>query len=301
LFEALGTTVKVSNLATAGGLLSDQYFVFKKCLSSGKRPKVLVVDISPREFIDNNQPDPKKTPVFLSTNSTLTLSELIEDKADFASLFQALASQSWGFLKDRNDYREFLVNYTAGKFHRPSNLFQANSAAGSIATSKAMREAKTIPPSGRNQQQSEPVSTTASSKRRVQKQEAEYYSHTYLPINKTMEKLEFTYLERLLTLAQKENIKVVLVSMPLPQANLKLLPKDYLESFYLKVAKASKMHGAVFLPPVREKTYKDSDFDDLAHLSLVGGKKLFQTLTGTLTDSLNPDTTRLSAKSQANY
>ena len=84
--------------------------------------------------------------------------------------------------------------------------------------------------------------------------------------------------DRLLALAASENIPVVVVSMPLTDANLALLDQPLLESYRHDVREIAQKHHAAFYNLQKSSRFEFSDFEDSAHLNEFGGKKFFDFL-----------------------
>ncbi|CAN5375363.1 hypothetical protein BH11CYA1_BH11CYA1_46710 [soil metagenome] len=277
--KTTGKAVKVTNLATAGALFSDQYMVFKKCLAKGKKPEVVVCDISPRSFLDRNQSELEKTPVYLVMANYLSLEDLLEAKASLASIMQSVVGSRWSYLRDRCEYREVFENFACRISNRPGDLFHAQQK----GAENSKEEIPIIQPTAKDEAKSGPVYTP----KPFDERDLNYYRKVYLPIDWNMYGKEMEFLRLYLAMAEAKKISVVMVQMPIPQANRALLPEDLIEKYTSDVAELAKRYKATLVEPAKSAQYGSSDFEDNAHLNAEGGEKLFKAIEPAISAGLN--------------
>ncbi len=266
--------VSIANLATAGALFSDQYMVLKKCISKGKAPKVVVCDISPRSFLDRNQLEIEKTPVYLVMADYLSLDDLIEAKASLASILQSVVGSKWSYLRDRSDYREVFKNFACRITNHPGDLFHAKKREqeninADLPNSDGKSENLSAKPAN-----NEPIYLPKA----FDKRDLKYYQQVYLPIDWKMYDKEMEFLRRYLEMARANHIAVVMVEVPLPKANIALLPDDLKAKYHADVTALAAQYRAVLLEPARSEDFIESDFEDNAHLNADGGEKMYKSI-----------------------
>lgn len=251
---------QVANLGTAGALMSDQYCVLKRLVGCAKKPSLLICDLSPREFLDNNQPDPVKTPVYLVLSDMTGIGDILAMGRDFSASCDYLFGAASNCFRSRRDLRLFVVNFAAGLAARPASLLDGKPAKKLDLTSITHPAVIPVytPPVGAFQT------------------DLLHYKKMYLPINPKSRDTQMRYFRQYLELAKKEHIPVLCVWMPLPQANLALLPKDELAQITAHADKLATEYGATVYRPT--EPYGNEDFEDAAHMNLSGGKKLFKEL-----------------------
>ena len=73
------------------------------------------------------------------------------------------------------------------------------------------------------------------------------------------------YLERMLKMAQDTNVPLILVDMPLTQANLTLLPPALLSDYHKRLYELTSKYGAVLYEPLASNDYPKTHFQDLLY------------------------------------
>lgn len=275
LQNRMGQPASVVNLATAGGLMSDQYLIFSKCLQAGKHPKLLVCDVAPRNFLDNNQKDCFKTPVYVALADYASFGSLIEEKASFDTICRYAIGSFWRFFRESPDYKLVAVNWLAKATGRPASLFEAtNKAVGKDAlTSKKTQGEGTAT-------QANPGAPDYTEKPNTLL-DLEAYERMYLPVDDKFCDLQFRYLQKTLSLAKANKVPVLLVAMPLSKQNKDLLPAEFLPRFWSDVTAIADRYGARICRPEQDISFDLKDFEDSAHLNKQGGEKLFKTIAST--------------------
>ncbi len=260
-----GKSVKITNLATAGALFSDQYMVLKKCLAMGKSPKVVVCDVSPRSFLDRNQSEIEKTPVYLVMADYLSLEDLLEAKASLSSIVQSVVGSKWTYLRDRSDYREVFKNFACRVSNHPGDLFHAQ-----------QKDVENLNLVAKKVDESRPQPLYEP--KHFDERDLNYYRKVYLPIDWNMYRKEIEFLRLYLELAKAKQIAAVVVEVPLPKANLDLLPTDFVSRYQADVSALATKYNASLVVPADETEFTGSDYEDNAHLNADGGEKLYKSI-----------------------
>ncbi|MBA3995437.1 MAG: hypothetical protein C0469_18115 [Cyanobacteria bacterium DS2.3.42] len=274
LQEETHQPISVANLSTAGSTISDQYHVFRKVCTSGKKPKLLICDISPREFFDHTLSEPAKTPVYSKIVDWNCLGDLFDSKHNTEAVGQCMLGYVWNSYRERATMRNLAVNSAAWLTGHPVDLQGAvDDAQHNQQESKSLQNyLKKLLPS---QKTSKPIYKQPN----ILAEDLKHYQFMYSPIEQTMIDTQFVYLERLLSDAKRENVPVCLVQMPLSEPNLQLLPEKVRESIFSKAKVLAQKYSAKYCTPESLVTFTASDFEDSAHLNAAGGRKLFDALT----------------------
>ena len=99
------------------------------------------------------------------------------------------------------------------------------------------------------------------------------YQRRFKSQNSELFAAETKFLDMLLTLADRENIKVVIANMPLMPVNMSLMPAGAYKRYMDVVAREVTTHHCAFVDLNDQKQFVGSDFRDTAHMNSNGGKK----------------------------
>lgn len=274
LKELSGKSVSIANLATAGALFSDQYMVLKKCIAKRKAPKVVVCDISPRSFLDRNQLEVEKTPVYLVMAEYLSLDDLLEAKASLASILESVVGTKWSYLRDRTDYREVFKNFACRITNHPGDLFSAKNREPENLNAQQADSGRKAEEVSEKSVRNEPLYTPKA----FDKRDLKYYQQVYLPIDWMMYAKEIEFLRRYLEMARANHIAVVMVEVPLPKANLALLPGDLKAKYQADIKTLAAKYQAILVEPAKDVDFIESDYEDNAHLNADGGERMYKNI-----------------------
>ena len=273
-----GKKVSVINLSTAGGLMSDQYWVLKRCVDSGRHPKLAIADISPREFHDNNQKDLFKTPVYLVLKDLSSLGETLRSSGDPKLCAERLLECFWTTFRGRRDFREFIVNATASATGHPADMFHAVSKQPEKNVSGNAKKAENHSSIDGEEQLFHPQD--------ILERDLNAYRKMYTPVDDKMLEEQIAYLGKYLDLARANGIEVILLSMPLRAENTKLVPATIERRLNSKLQTASKLPGVQLVEADKKTDFVEADFEDSAHLDTTGAVKLFDLMSDPIETSL---------------
>jgi hypothetical protein len=102
------------------------------------------------------------------------------------------------------------------------------------------------------------------------------YRQRYTPFRPRVLATQLNYLERFLKLTKDSGIKVLLVNMPITQANIKLLPAGVYDNYLNQVKHAATTGSASFLDLNTQGVFPASEFADTVHLNGLGGMHFFK-------------------------
>ncbi len=98
------------------------------------------------------------------------------------------------------------------------------------------------------------------------------YIRRYSPIDWKRYKQQVNCLVVMLASCKSRKVPVLVVNMPLPECNRKLLDRQFYSQYMTMLAEESRLAGATFLN-LQSGPYVDDDFRDYAHLRHSGGLK----------------------------
>jgi hypothetical protein len=99
------------NLAICGGQAPSSYFLLRRAIDSGARPKVVVIDFTPHLLGHGPKPNLRQWPEFMSMSEFVDLTWSARNGGFLASLALATLLPS---VKERHEIRECLLAYCSG-------------------------------------------------------------------------------------------------------------------------------------------------------------------------------------------
>ena len=251
LSKLTGQNLTVKNLGVASSIMSDQYGIFKLMLAEGKRPKMLVLGLAPRDFLDNTQQKHLETPTRL----------FIHEYEDNSLLPQSLSISE--------------LQNSAGKIQRRFEKVVARIRTSSVNLACAISGHQSVAEYSSGQ--------TYVGDRPNRLKDLETYRKLYNPPNFSMLAQQSKYLSRLLATARKNNIAVLVINMPLTRENTDTLDPAALVAYTNTLATISAHYGAGFLNiGSHSDQYSLKDFEDCCHLNVHGGEKFYAAMVSNL-------------------
>lgn len=268
-----GKPVKVFNAAIPGCMVSDVDLMSKVLFrDSGKKPRVVVIGIAPRDFIDNTMPSPAATEPWHFFSQFVPTYEW--PAAAFPEFF---ANLDWQI--NQHTLRELapVAQAMLGTTHideqeaaeGKKNDTPLAAVLGTLGEVKAGQwiVPANIPPMWKD--------NTREYKNR--------FRDSRHPIYKTEKKFFNSFLARM----KEEGIQVIAVGMPSLAVNRALLPDKFWAKFHNDVATACRDNGAAYLPLYDDDKFQMEDYLDTVHLDASGGQKLFATIASAMTADNN--------------
>jgi hypothetical protein len=102
--------------------------------------------------------------------------------------------------------------------------------------------------------------------------------HTY--------KTQIYFLKKIAEFCHKERIELILVNMPISQANLRLLPKGGYIQYLQTLKEFAMLHNVAFSELNNFERYSQPDFHDSVHLNAFGGQKFFDDVADSIFNDL---------------
>lgn len=267
LFRQLGgKPVTVFNAAIPGCMVSDVDLISAVLFhESGLKPKVVVVGVAPRDFLDNTMPSPTGTEPWHFFAQFVPVSE--RPAAAFTDFFTNL---------------DWQINQ-----HTLRELYPlAQALLGTENANEPEAEADT---KGKDKKNDTPLAAVLGTLGEVKagqwlvpanippmwKDNTPEYKNRFKDSRHPIYITERQFFNDFLARMQRENIKVIAVGMPSLPMNRALLPDKFWVRFHSDVAAACRAHGALYVPMYDDPSYEVADYLDTVHLDASGGQKLF--------------------------
>lgn len=269
------------NFALPGGMISDDYMIFRALIHSQERttqkPKLIVVGITLRDFLESHVSSASSTNTFRYFRHFFDIDDIASiAMPEFWQRFDYWQGKFLYMVGKRLDMQVAFDNevkkVVAGVFGRaPEKELDAP-----ILTANVAHNLKT---------EAEPgdYPLVPREKFLYEDNSAEYkkrFSHPSAKLFKTQSE----FLSKLLTQAKADNIKVLLVNMPLTPANMSLMPVGYYDRYLQTVRAATEQYGCSYLNLNDGQTFNSADFRDTAHMNADGGKKLIDAMVAHIKD-----------------
>lgn len=252
----------VFSFAIFGQMISDAYLYVDQFLKGDKTPEYVVFGIAPRDFHDSDLSAPMAS---YSFKRLVTLTNFFDYAGMYLPTFQEQADFVLGrsvFFYGRRWRLQKEVNHA---FEKVYALFGIKSPVAEQPRTQAgfMLAAR------------EDVRWDGSKNE---------YARRYRSIDSSKDvALQLAFLNRVLELCGKRNIKVILVNMPLTDINRGLLPAGFYDQFRKDLATAANRKGVQFVDLGSDPGFTHADFWDTSHLNNAGGHKLIARIKPLLT------------------
>lgn len=265
------------NFALPGGMISDHYMIVKTLFTKNSSPKVAVLGITLRDFIDNGVDSAACTPAFVYLSRFLPA----DQKNRILLMAMPQVTQRGEYYLNKYSYlygnrlaAQVLIKQLTTKLASRYLPESANTATTENTTEniafdpEALFKGLEVLPGAFFIQ---PKSTLLFRDNTREYMKRFRSPHTALFENQ-MQFLKLTIAE-----LKERKTQVLIVNMPLTEANKKLMPKGSYEK-YLRFINSLKQENLVSVLDLNNGSFEQSDFMDTAHMNSRGGKKLLSTL-----------------------
>ncbi|MBX9667123.1 MAG: DUF1574 domain-containing protein [Candidatus Obscuribacterales bacterium] len=250
--------------AMPGSLISDDWIIMDSLLKGERKPKIVVLGISVRDFIDNKVRCPGATPTFKYLSKLIDLDSILD-----------LALPN---LTDRTDYAIGKVAYLWGVkpgvqtylSEKVRSITPAIGYKGKRFTDEELEKLLTV---DINSELERGMLVEPPDREREFEDNTAEYSARYKTRHENLFKLEKTFFEKLLVTAEEHNIRLVVINMPLTSLNVKLMPPGLYDEYLDTVRGLTEKHGFLFANFNDDTKFPSSLFYDTAHMNSSGGKR----------------------------
>ncbi len=279
------TSVTVFNFALPGSMVSDQYMVASSLFKDKQKPKLLVLGLTLRDFIDSGVECAASTPTYQFFKHYFegqAQEDLSKVAIQTSQLWQGVTEKAQDWM-DRNLYlsgkrlsAQYLNNsfwqkeisgVTGGVEKLDDNLV--------IAPSKDMMDSLFGDAVEPGQFLFTPYATAPyQDNTREYKRRFKDYDPAKLAIQEK-------FLTKLLAHCKEQNIEVMVVNMPLTPQNMALMPDGAYDKYFSSTKKLVQSSGGRFVD-LNNGSFGIDNFKDTAHMNSAGGKKLVESITASI-------------------
>lgn len=277
LYKKTGVKVHSFAFALAGQMASDAYSLCTTLLGGANKPKVIIYNIAPRDFIDNTLGSPASTEIF-----------------KYMSRLGGAKDMAWQARTTLWEKTEYILEKLSATYeHRSYFLYLQQRYAKAILkligykptdeihTPFALRRLSLI-------DQPEDMGTNERiclpNLKASFVDNSDEYRRRYQPFKAKSFLTQVAYLEKLTKWCKQEGIELTLVNMPLTDDNIKLLEPGVYEIYMRNMKQLAADHNLKFIDLQDSGKYDKSLYCDTAHMNGKGGLKFFQALADKLTN-----------------
>jgi len=271
LGAAIAPRVTCFNFALPGSMISDDYMVERALMQGERKPRVIVVGLTLRDLIDSHCPCAASTSAFQFFQRFTPVDDLMAIATPEWWQRLAYLPATWLYVSGKKLELQAALGDLVARMVAPlasprvmqcpsDKVAQGNGVAAKL--SRAESRAFVLRPH-------EPWSFEDNTNE---------YRKRFGSGNEKQFECQVAFLHRFLADAQAENIRVLVVNMPLTQANIKLMPTGYYEKYLAVTASACTEYGANWLDLNRRGGFPADDFRDTAHMNSAGGKRLLDSI-----------------------
>lgn len=280
---------KVFNLSLGGAMVSDHYLMARTLFKGKQKPRLVVIGVNPRDFIDNSLPAPSATDTFYFLSPYVDLGKLADvsfdgpfGRLDYEIKQKLPLKQALSIMKGNEP--PSLANIST--FTNPEGRGLATKSGDS---SEGPKEGKTLGTkvlaavSGSAGDVHKGVWLIPPAPPRLFMDNTREYVNRYKTTKPPCLAGEKAYFEALLSYLHEQNIETLVVGMPSLPMNRALLPASFWQEFRNYLAGAATTNGATFLDLFEDQRFTKDCFLDTVHLNRWGGSQFVSIVADTLT------------------
>jgi hypothetical protein len=262
----------VFNFALPGDLISDDYLIVKTILAQKDKPRYIILGLSLRDFIDNAVNCPGTTPPFRYLKRFTNIDDIVDlALPKFWQQFEYRFGQIFYLWQNKLDIQVVLDDFTKrtitpiiAKLSSPSRLNELD-----------FRHH--VPANLHSEVEEGMAIVKAHQPYSYDPNFADYQRRCGKP-NLEMFEIQSKFFQKILSMCKTQNVKVIVLNMPLTSDNLNLMPPGSYDRYLQRVVAETAANGSTFVDLNQDKKFVKSDFYDTAHMNSTGGKKLIETI-----------------------
>lgn len=265
--ELGGSTPKAFTCALPGAMASDHCLAARALFTEGRKPKLVIVGISPRDFMDNTLPSATATEPFNFFSKYTELGAISEIAyPDWYSKLDWLVTKRLPMRRVAPPLPKEQAEETAQNDEARSKQMAQTviGAMGNIKRGECMVHPKMAPMFIDNTME---------------------YAHRYKNANPPGLKQQLAFFKEFLQYMKNNDIGVLVVGMPIMPSNKALLPPKFWDKFRQTVAVDCAVTGATWVDLTENPEFTKEDFVDTVHLNARGGEKLARMMARAVTDN----------------
>lgn len=272
LSRNLGVKANTACLALGGAMASDAYLLTKHVLNGRKPPRAIIYGISVRDFQDNLM-------FGVETSEAFKLFYQPEDLPDIWKLPKMTADTKLALTLASVcplwDDRTALSRQASKVALEPVDAILLAGIAKPAASSPAACGAPPMQIDG-------PLAPGESVGHPSAEHMKEAYLNRYNPLAPSQIKTQFTYFDRLLKLCRSRHVPLLVVNMPISEANVAIMPPQ-LYDYYMKESQRLCRENSVEFQDLNKAPLNDAaNFLETVHLNPHGSTMFFDALAKTV-------------------
>jgi hypothetical protein len=263
-----GAKPEVFNFSTSGAMVSDDLLISRALFRDGNKPKLVILSVNPRDFVDACVPSVSSTEPFGFFSRYVSLNDDLSHAA-FNSFFDQVA---------------FEFDHLALKKLRQTCLSWIESR---VPVSK---ESRVLVEKPEDQDRTKAIfggggdiklgdfKVYADTRYNPVLDNTCEYMRRYRNPNSSLYKRELIFFKALLADLREKKIATLVIGMPSYELNRFLLPDKFWNEFNSTMQAQCKAQGADWLDLSSSKLFELRDYLDYAHLNYHGGAKLLRAI-----------------------
>jgi len=270
LQQRTGQPVHTADLAMGGQMVSDVYSLAKVMLQGRYKPKMIVWGIAPRDFVDAtfNNPNSSETVRYMTKVAGREMFDTGHSFWDRVERSFDKAFWTYGnrdqvvFLQHR--LLKAMLHSLGWKNLEENNLPQPlrQYVTENLPEDEGIDHWGVVP-----YYKGLPFSDNR----------GEYHTR-YNPFKPSIYQFQLRYFDKMLAFCRDNHIQLMLVNMPLMQANMALMPAGMYERYSQDTSRIAQKYGITVLDLNKPGLFPDQDYRDSVHMNGLGGQKFWQIL-----------------------
>jgi hypothetical protein len=254
-----------------GAMISDYYALTRALMTEANHPKVVVLGIGPRDFLDNRFPGLLSSQAAQYTRRFAKEPLFQESELPKRNLLQKAIQDNLPLYTHKEDFlcyeksaeRNVITYYFDEILHRSRGGMSLNQFTIQLLLGDP-QELLT----GQWAQHPKDLSETEF------KDNSDEYRIRYLPYNPKNLAQQLGFLDRLIAYCSNIGTSVIIVNMPLLPENLRILPAGVYQNYLASLSQRCHGPNTEFWDLNNQKLFSRSDFNDTVHLNGSGSVKL---------------------------
>lgn len=269
LQKRIGVAPQTVNCAIGGCMASDFYVLSHALFSQTRKPKMVIIGVAPRDFIDNRLKSASSTEPFKYLSQYLENDHMRH--LAFNNTFERLNTESeWLFERlPLRRFHSYVKQSTQSDV--PAAGAQGNQLLAAISnTAMMIKPGIVIVP---------PVVLDG-----FEDNSAEYIKRYRNPFSQRYS-TQMSFFNELLSWLHETDIKVLVVSMPTLPENRALLPDAFWQDYRNRLKVACSSNAATFVDLSDNPAFAKKDYVDTVHLNWRGGVKVVDMISDAVADA----------------
>ena len=272
LKNSMGLNPYVFISALPGAMVSDHFAIAKSLFASRGKPALLILTVSPRDFIDNTLPGAGSSEPY----------RFFSSHCDLSSCDDLAYNDAWSrfshFVSSELPLRKLTValdnaSKQWSEQNSSSNIDTADSGDTGAAQADVSQQVKFV--MGGYQGNIKPGQAVLyPSSLKIFVNNVSDYKKRYRNTHPANYEAQMSYFKHYLNYLSDEGVRVLVVGMPLTKINRDILPYDFWQEFRGRLLLSCGAAGAEWLDLSDSSAFTNDDFVDTVHLNADGGVKL---------------------------